>query len=125
MQYITLDDETARETAQDDPVGLVKRLDRAVIDEVQRAPGLLLAVKQAVDENRRPGRFLLTGLANLMTLPQVADSLADRMETQLLLPLSQAEIDSSPINWVQSVFEGRIPGVEHLAVGRRIGATGA
>lgn len=125
MQYITLDDETARETAQDDPVGLVKRLDRAVIDEVQRAPGLLLAVKQAVDENRRPGRFLLTGLANLMTLPQVADSLADRMETQLLLPLSQAEIDSSPINWVQSVFEGRIPGVEHLAVGRRFGATGA
>lgn len=118
MQYITLDDETARETAQDDPVGLVRRLDRAVIDEVQRAPGLLLAIKQAVDEDRRPGRFLLTGSANLMTLPQVADSLADRMETQLLLPLSQAEIESSPINWVQSVFEGRIPDVKQLAVGQ-------
>jgi len=59
---------------------MVRSLDRAVIDEIQRAPQLLLAIKKSVDEDRRPGRFLLTGSANLMTLPSVAVSLAGRME---------------------------------------------
>jgi predicted AAA+ superfamily ATPase len=57
-----------------DPTGFVRSLDRAVIDEVQRAPGLMLAIKESVDADPRPGRFLLTGSANLMTLPSVADS---------------------------------------------------
>jgi len=74
MQYITLDDAAARQSAEDDPAGFIRNLDRAVIDEVQRAPELLLAIKKTVDEDRRPGRFLLTSSADLMTLPRVADS---------------------------------------------------
>lgn len=80
-RYLTLDDAATLLSAQEDPVGLVRGLDRAVIDEVQRAPRLLLALKQAVDQDRRPGRFLLTGSANLLLVPGVADSLAGRMET--------------------------------------------
>ena len=79
MRYLTLDDELTLLSAREDPVGLIRGLDRAVIDEVQRAPGLLLAIKKSVDEDRRPGRFLLTGSANLMALPTLADSLAGRM----------------------------------------------
>ena len=81
-------------SARGDPVGRICNLDRAVIDEIQRAPQLLLAIKESVDEDRRPGRFLLTGSANLMALPTVADSLAGRMETLLRLPLSQNEAKS-------------------------------
>nr|WP_254429788.1 AAA family ATPase [Ruegeria atlantica] len=79
------------QSAVDDPVGFVRGLDRAVIDEIQRAPDLLLAIKKTVDDDQRAGRFLLTGSANLMTIPKIADSLAGRMETVRLLPLSQTE----------------------------------
>lgn len=109
VRYLTLDDELTRMSAKDDPVGMVRSIDRAVIDEIQRAPELLLAIKKGVDEDRRPGRFLLTGSANLMALPTVADSLAGRMETLLLLPLSQAEIEGQRANWLDSVFANRIP----------------
>ncbi|WP_202882423.1 AAA family ATPase [Polaromonas vacuolata] len=94
MHYLTLDDELTLLSARQDPAGMIRSLDRAVIDEVQRAPQLLLAIKKSVDEDRRPGRFLLTGSTNLMLLPTVADSLAGRMETLLLMPLSQSEIES-------------------------------
>ena len=87
MPFLTLDDQTTLETARADPVGFIRGLDRAVIDEIQRAPELLLAIKRSVDTDRRPGRFLLTGSANLMTLPNIADSLAGRMEIAELLPL--------------------------------------
>ena len=76
MHYLTLDDELTLLAAKEDPVGMIRSLDRTVIDEIQRAPRLLLAIKKSVDEDRRPGRFLLTGSANLMALPAVADSLA-------------------------------------------------
>jgi predicted AAA+ superfamily ATPase len=55
---------------------MIRDIDRVVIDEIQRAPELLLAIKRSVDEDRRPGQFLLTGSANLMAMPKVADSLA-------------------------------------------------
>ena len=61
--YITLDDQTVLEAARSDPAGFIRGLDRAIIDEIQRAPDLLLAVKKTVDEDYRPGRFLLTGSA--------------------------------------------------------------
>jgi predicted AAA+ superfamily ATPase len=84
-----------------------------VIDEIQRAPRLLLAIKQSVDSDRRPGRFLLTGSANLMTLPMVADSLAGRIENQILLPLSQSELAAveTPLahDWIDRLFRGEIP----------------
>lgn len=92
MAYLTLDEPAVLEAARVDPVGMLRQLDRAIIDEVQRAPELLLALKLSIDQDRRPGRFLLTGSANLLTLPSVADSLAGRMEVHALLPLSQSEV---------------------------------
>ena len=117
LRYLTMDDELALLSAREDPVGMIRSLDRAVIDEVQRAPQLLLAIKKSVDEDRRPGRFLLTGSANLMSLPTVADSLAGRMETLSLLPLSQSEIGSRSANWIDSAFAGRILKVDQPALG--------
>ena len=90
--YLTLDDQTTLDAAQNDPSGFVRGLDMAIIDEIQRVPELLLATKKSVDEDSRPGRFLLTGSANILTLPKVADSLAGRMETIRLLPLARSEV---------------------------------
>ena len=87
--YLTLDDQTTLDAARLDPSGFVRGLDNPTIDEIQRAPELLLAIKNSVDEDGRPGRFLLTGSANVLTLPQVADSLAGRMEVIHLLPLAR------------------------------------
>ena len=109
LRYLTMDDELTLLSAREDPVGMIRSLDRAVIDEIQRAPALLLAIKKSVDEDRRPGRFLLTGSANLMALPTVADSLAGRMETLSLLPLSQSEMEGRTKNWLDGVFAGQLP----------------
>lgn len=117
LRYLTLDDALTLLSAREDPVGFIRSLDRAVIDEIQRAPQLLLAIKKSVDEDRRPGRFLLTGSANLMALPTVADSLAGRMETLSLLPLSQSEIEGRSANWIDSVFAGRILTVDTPTLG--------
>ncbi len=111
LRYLTLDDELTLLAAGEDPVGMIRGLDRAVIDEIQRAPQLLLAIKRSVDEDRRAGRFLLTGSANLMVLPTVADSLAGRMETLSLLPLSQCEIHGTGTNWLDGAFAGHLPEV--------------
>lgn len=119
-RYLTLDDELTRLAAQEDPVGLIRSLDSAVIDEIQRAPNLLLAIKKAVDEDRRPGRFLLTGSANLMALPSIADSLAGRMETLVLLPLAQCEITANPessLTWLDILFADGILAATQPAVG--------
>jgi uncharacterized protein len=78
--YITLDDDTALAAARGDPTGFVRGLEYAIINEVQRAPELLRAIKKAIDNDRRPGRFLLTGSANILTLPQISESLAGRCE---------------------------------------------
>jgi len=120
MQYLTLDDELVLLSAKEDPVGMIRNLDRAIIDEIQRAPQLLLAIKKSIDEDRRPGRFLLTGSANLMALPTVADSLAGRMETLTLLPLSQSEIHGTTVNWLDSVFAGHIPGISTPLIGEAL-----
>lgn len=117
LHYLTLDDELTLLSAREDPSGMIRSMDRAVIDEIQRAPQLLLAIKKSVDEDRRPGRFLLTGSANLMALPAVADSLAGRMETLSLLPLSQSEIEARTANWLDSAFAGRILVADQSAVG--------
>jgi predicted AAA+ superfamily ATPase len=101
MDYYTLDDSSTLHAAQQDPVGFVRTLDRAVIDEIQRAPQLMLALKMSIDQDRRPGRFLLTGSANILALPQIADSLAGRMETHTLLALSQAELQARACDFLQ------------------------
>ncbi len=69
LRYLTLDDELTLLSAREDPVGMIRSLDHAVIDEIQRAPKLLLAIKKSVDEDRRPGRFLLTEMLEPATLP--------------------------------------------------------
>jgi len=120
LRYLTLDDELTLLAARADPVGLIRSLDRAVIDEIQRAPQLLLAIKKSVDEDRRPGRFLLTGSANLMALPLVTDSLAGRMETLSLLPLSQTEIEGRAANWIDQAFAGQLLKTDSLALGEAL-----
>jgi predicted AAA+ superfamily ATPase len=108
-RYLTLDDELTLLAAREDPVGFVRSIDCAVIDEIQRAPNLLLAIKKSVDEDRRPGRFLLTGSANLLAIPSAADSLAGRMEVLSLLPLAQCEMTNTPGRsslWVDEIFSG-------------------
>lgn len=115
--FITLDDQTALEAARFDPVGFIRGLNRAIIDEIQRAPDLLLAIKKTVDEDYRPGRFLLTGSANVLTLPRVADSLAGRMETIRMLPLARAEIAGTTATFLDSLFEGKLQGDRGATVG--------
>ena len=105
-RYISLDDETALAAARDDPAGFVRLIDRAVVDEVQRAPELLRAIKLSVDQDRRPGRFLLTGSADLLVLPTVSESMAGRMEIVTLLPLSQAEIARTSLRFLEDAFSG-------------------
>ena len=121
FRMLSLDDAATLASAREDPTGLVRSLDRAVIDEVQRAPELLLAIKQSVDNDRRPGRFLLTGSADLRLLPSVADSLAGRMEVLTLLPLAGCELDGTAGQWLECVFSGDIP---RLASGNRAIETG-
>ncbi|MBL4749667.1 MAG: ATP-binding protein [Amylibacter sp.] len=117
IPFFTLDDVTVLAAANDDPVGFLRGMDRAVIDEIQRAPSLLLAIKTEVDRDKSPGRFLLTGSANLMTVPRVADSLAGRMEVIKLLPLSRSEILGSKSKFLDNAFSGSQPTVETIMLG--------
>lgn len=116
MPFFTLDEATVLAAANNDPVGFLRGLDRAVIDEIQRAPDLLLAIKTEVDRDKTAGRFLLTGSTNLMTVPKVADSLAGRMEVVKLLPLSQAEIMSAKSTLLDNAFKGLQPTVDNLVL---------
>jgi uncharacterized protein len=116
--YITLDDPATLAAARSDPAGFVRGLKRAVIDEVQRAPDLLLAIKESVDKDQAPGRFLLTGSTNLMALPAVADSLAGRLEVITLLPFAQAELADTPGDLLDRLFDGiGLPAVVNPVVG--------
>ena len=74
------------------------------LDEVQRAPELFLAIKADVDRNRKPGRYLLTGSANVLMLPKLSESLAGRMEILPLWPLSQGEIIGKPESFIDTLF---------------------
>lgn len=113
--YLTLDDVGTLQAARTDPVGFIRGVDRVVIDEVQRFPELMLAIKESVDRDETPGRFLLTGSANLTAIPSIADSLAGRMAVIPLLPLAQAEIQSAPGRLLDRLFAGEAPVVETAA----------
>ena len=91
LPYLSLDDVSLLAAARSDPQGFIRQIDRAIIDEIQRAPELLLALKLSIDQDRRPGRFLLTGSANVMSLPAIADSLAGRIEIHA--PVSDTHLD--------------------------------
>lgn len=103
--------------ARSDPTGLVRALDRTTIDEVQRVPDLLRAIKKSVDDDRRAGRFLLTGSANILTLPQVSESLAGRMEIVSLLPLSRAEIRGKKPDFPKAAFDSKLGKPAELMIG--------
>ena len=114
-RYITLDDIGALAAARSDPAGFLAGLDGPIIlDEVQRAPELFLAIKAEVDRDRRPGRFLLTGSADLLLLPGLSESLAGRMEIITLWPLSQGEIEDTGEGFIDAVFAEKLtaPSVE-------------
>lgn len=117
-QYVSLDDRGARELAQADPLGFVSGRDRLAIDEVQRAPDLLLAIKQVVDADDARGRFLLTGSANILTLPHIADALPGRVAYLTLWPFSRGELLGSPSPFLDDCFAGRAPEVRGAPSGR-------
>ena len=105
-RYLTLDDPATAGLARSDPSALVRGAgDFMVIDEVQHAPELFPAIKRVVDADGRPGRFLLTGSANVFLLPRLAESLAGRMEILPLHPLSQGELAGNESNLVDSLFD--------------------
>lgn len=104
-RYLTLDDPATAGLARSDPAALVREAGHfMVIDEVQHAPELFPAIKRVVDADGRPGRFLLTGSADVFLLPRLAESLAGRMEILPLHPLSQGELADSAVNLVDGLF---------------------
>ncbi len=104
-RYLTLDDPAIAGLARSDPSALVRGLDEfLVIDEVQYAPELFPAIKRVVDADGRPGRFLLTGSANVFLLPRLSESLAGRLEILPLHPLSQGELTGVENNLVDALF---------------------
>lgn len=90
--YYSLDDLDVRAQAERSPDDLVERAPSLVLDEIQRVPDLLLAVKRAVDEDRRPGRFVLTGSANFLLMRRVSESLAGRATYLTLWPMTRREL---------------------------------
>jgi len=119
-RYVTLDTAAALAAATSDPEGFVAGLERpVVIDEVQRAPALALAIKAAVDADRRPGQFLLTGSAGVLALPRLSESLAGRMELHTLWPFSQGELRGVRETFVDRMFAARLaaPGTGAASTG--------
>jgi predicted AAA+ superfamily ATPase len=107
--YVSLDEIDALEMAQSDPNGFMAALpERVILDEIQRAPMLLRAIKLSVDQDRRPGRFLLTGSANLLLLPTLSDSLAGRMTILELHPLTAAEQVRHPGGFLGAWLAGKL-----------------
>lgn len=107
VNYLTLDRAVSLSAARDDPAGFIAGpAGTLVIDEVQRAPDLLREIKASVDADRRPGRFVLTGSADVLTLPRVAETLAGRIEVLRLWPLSQGEIAGHRETFLDALFAG-------------------
>jgi hypothetical protein len=107
--YFTFDDSSLLAVARQDPTGFIRGLPaRVTLDEVQRIPELLPVLKIVVDEARQPGRFILTGSANLLLLAGVQESLAGRVEIIYLNPLSEQEKQHSRYSVLQAMLEGKL-----------------
>lgn len=112
--YFTPDDHRTPTAAPNDPVGFVASLgDFAAVDEVQNAPNIFRIIKASVDRDRRPGRFLLTGSANMPVLPRMVDSLADRLEIITLHPFAQDELAGRPQRLHRHAVQGEDPVALH------------
>lgn len=119
-RQISLDDEATATVARADPTGFIADIEGPVaLDEIQRAPGLLLAIKRRLDADQTRGQFLLTGSANILSLPTVADALPGRVEYLTLWPLSQGEIGDVRERFIDDLFAGRFPKIAGASVGRR------
>jgi hypothetical protein len=109
-RVLSLDDAATLAAATTDPAGFVAALDGpSMLDEIQKAPGLLPAIKLAVDRRRDAGRFLLTGSADVLALPRVSESLAGRLEVLTLWPFSQGEMEGRRDDLVQALFAAAAP----------------
>ena len=118
-RYLSLDDPAVRRAAEVDPGGLVAQTrGLTVLDEIQLAPQLFRVIKAEVDKDRRPGRFLLTGSANVLVLPKLSESLAGRMELVTLEGLSQNEILGHSGNLVDRLFADAPLTLQHLGLDR-------
>lgn len=105
-QIVTMDDPVTLLAAQKDPLGFLEDLDKhVIIDEVQRAPELLLPIKKLIDEDRAGRRIIITGSADIMMLPKVGDSLAGRIEIHNLWPLSQDEIAGTESDFLNTLIK--------------------
>lgn len=121
--YYSLDEEELHGPAREDPDGFALTLKRpAVIDEIQRAPGLMLAIKQILDNDRTPGQFLLTGSADLLRARIIADVLPGRVEYVQLWPLSRAEIAGRRGSIVDELLNGDPPRIGGAPKGRAASA---
>src|SRR3990167_5258822 len=116
IAYLNLDDTTLRAAAENDPQNFVKHnLKTLIIDEIQRAPSLLPAIKKVVDEETRPGQYLLTGSANIQSLPNTQESLAGRITKIRLRPLTQGEMTGANPTFIDDVFLG-VPNTTYTPV---------
>jgi hypothetical protein len=107
---VSFDDDAIRSAATTDPIGFVADLPaRVILDEVQHVPHLFAALKAAIDRDRRPGRFLLTGSTNVLLLPKLGDSLAGRMAIVHLHPLAQCELAGERPSFLDRLFGQGFP----------------
>lgn len=108
--YQSFDNDVTRSAAVADPIGFVDGMpDRVILDEIQRVPELFTSIKASVDRDRRPGRFLLTGSANVLLVPKLADSLAGRMAIQRLHPFAQCELTGRSSAFLDHLFTAKFP----------------
>ena len=117
-EYISLDDPQQLELIQADPSGFIRNLEKehTVLDEIQRMPELFVIIKQSVDENRKPGRFLLTSSANALLRPRLTDTLVGRIETIMLPPLSEGELSGTEPSFLRKVLDCEPPRTREIRV---------
>ncbi|MEI6530732.1 MAG: ATP-binding protein [bacterium] len=105
--YFSFDDDISLAAARSDPIGFLADMpEHVILDEVQRVPQIFSSLKLQVDRHRTPGRYILTGSANVLLVPQLADSLAGRMEIHQLHPLAQCELARQKPWFLATLFDG-------------------
>lgn len=120
--YISFDDNNQLQAAKSDPIGFIQSLpEKTTLDEIQRIPELFTSIKASVDQNRKPGRFILTGSANVLLLPKLSDSLAGRMEIIRLRPLAQCEIAGSKTVFLDQLFNADFGAASKQGTFKRLG----
>jgi predicted AAA+ superfamily ATPase len=121
--YVSFDDPLVRTAAQRDPVSFVRNLPTGTaLDEAQLVPEVMPVLKMRIDESRAAGMFLLTGSASPLANAQVADAMVGRMVALQLLPLAQAEMADSAVNWGCASVRGT---AHQRTLSRRGGLDGA